>query len=222
MAKQQSEAQNEALRSFQETIASVVVPLSQRHPTAVHLLEKYPTFLDWDGDRTHLLLWLHQVDQIRQTKEITDTVAVRFVRNAMGVAAYGHFKEVPPSWAAFVKVLEDRFMPSDIKNRLTEELCRLKMDGDDFNRYFSQFQAYCQHTQTTDESMLVMFFIRGLEITLQHAVQHRRKDHQPGQSRNPRKRFSTGTHCNDYPPHHHHQPRHHGTSSTEQPRCSGT
>ena len=45
------------------------------------------------------------------------------------------------------------------------------MDGDDFNRYFSQFQAYCQHIQTTDESMLVMIFIRGLEITLQHAVQ---------------------------------------------------
>ena len=47
-------------------------------------------------------------------------------------------------------------MPSDIKNRLAEELGRLKMDGDDFNRYFSQFQAYCQHT---DESMLVMIFI---------------------------------------------------------------
>ena len=78
----------------------------------------------------------------------------------MGVAAYGHFKEVPPSWAAFVKVLEDRFMPSDIKNRLIEELGRLKMDGDDSNWYFSQFQAYCQHIQTSDESMLVMIFIR--------------------------------------------------------------
>ena len=31
-------------------------------------------------------------------------------------------QEVPPSWAAFAKVLEDRFMPSDIKNSLTEEL----------------------------------------------------------------------------------------------------
>ena len=82
MAKQQSEAQaaaaaamiahNEALKNFQDTIASVVVPLSQRPPTAVHLPEKDPKFPDWDGDRTHLLLWLHQVDQIRQTKEITD------------------------------------------------------------------------------------------------------------------------------------------------------
>ena len=84
----------------------------------------------------------------------------------MGVAAYGHFKEVPPSWAAFVKVLEDRFMPYDTKNRLTEKLGRLKIDGENFNRYFSQFQAYCQHIQTTGESMLVMIFIRGLEITL--------------------------------------------------------
>ena len=89
----------------------------------------------------------------------------------MRVAAYGHFKEAPPNWAAFVKVFEDRVMPSDIKNRLTEELGRLKMHGDDFNRYFSQFQAYCLHIQTTDESMLVIIFVRGLEITLQHAVQ---------------------------------------------------
>ena len=48
------------------------------------------------------------------------------------------------------------------------------MDGDDFNRYFLQFQAYCQHIQTSDEYMLVMIFIRGLEITLQHAVQRAR------------------------------------------------
>ena len=58
MAKQQSEAQaaaaaamiaqNEALKSFQETIASVVVPLSQRPPAEVHLPEKDPKFPDWD------------------------------------------------------------------------------------------------------------------------------------------------------------------------------
>ena len=33
------------------------------------------------------------------------------------------------------------------------------MDWDDFNLYFSQFQAYCQHIQTSDESMLVMLFV---------------------------------------------------------------
>ena len=71
-------AQNEALKNFQDTIASIVVPLSQRAPTAVHLPENDPKFPDWDGDRAHLLLWLNQVDQIRQTKEIPDTVAVRF------------------------------------------------------------------------------------------------------------------------------------------------
>ena len=88
-----------------------MVRLSQRALTAVHLPEKDPKFPDWDGDRTHLLLWLHQVDQIRQTKEITDTVEVRFARHAMGVAAYGHLKEVPPSWTAFVKVLENHVCP---------------------------------------------------------------------------------------------------------------
>ena len=166
----------------------------------------------------------------------------------------------------------------------------------------SRNSAYCQHIQTTDESMLVMIFLRGLEITLQHAVQlarpttlmeayesawkahlgpappwtayiektrhedmeklktamhgeleefshqagyfitrshsefirqqeekyaaraktHRRKDGQPGQSRSPKKRFSTDPRCNVYRHHHHHQPRHHGISSTGQPRCSGT
>ena len=173
MARQQNDAQtaaaaaraaqNESLRSFQDTIASVVVTLSQRPPTAMHLPEKDPKFPDLDGYRKHLLLWLHQVDIIRQTKEISDHVAMRFARHAMGVAAYGHFKEVPPTWAAFVKVLEDLCMPSDIKNRLTEELWRLRMDGNDFSRYFSQLQAYCQHMQTTDESMLLMTFVRGLE-----------------------------------------------------------
>ena len=63
MAKQQSEAQaaaaaamtaqNEALKSFQETIASVVVPLSQRSPTAVHLPKKKPHVpgLGWRPDK---------------------------------------------------------------------------------------------------------------------------------------------------------------------------
>ena len=79
MAKQQSEAQaaaaaamtaqNEALRNFQDTIASVVVPLSSRPPTAVHMPEKDPKFPDWDGDRTHLVLWLHQVDQIYRPRK---------------------------------------------------------------------------------------------------------------------------------------------------------
>ena len=104
MAKQQNEAQaatsaamiaqNDALKNFQDTIVSIVVPLSQRAPTAVHLPENDPKFPNCDGDRTHLLLWLHEVDQIQQTKEIPDTVAVRCAIHAMGVAAFGHFKKM--------------------------------------------------------------------------------------------------------------------------------
>ena len=66
MAKQQNEAQaaaaaamiaqNDALKNFQDTIVSIVVPLSQKALTAVHLPEKDPKFPDWDGNRTHLLL----------------------------------------------------------------------------------------------------------------------------------------------------------------------
>ena len=40
--------------------------------------------------------------------------------------------------------------------------------------YFLQFQAYCRHIQTTYESMLVMIFVWGLVITLQHVVQQPR------------------------------------------------
>ena len=86
----------------------------------MHLPEKDPKFTNWDGDQNNLLLWLHQVYQIRQTKEIPDTVAVRFARHAMCVAAHMHFKEAQPTLAELVKVIEDRFMQSDIKNRLTE------------------------------------------------------------------------------------------------------
>ena len=56
MDKQQNEAQNaataamaaqnEALRNFQDTITSIVVQLSQRTQTAVHLPEKDPKFPD--------------------------------------------------------------------------------------------------------------------------------------------------------------------------------
>ena len=42
------------------------------------LAEKRPEVPDWDGDRTRLLLWLHQVDQIRQTKEIPDPVGLLY------------------------------------------------------------------------------------------------------------------------------------------------
>ena len=55
-------AQNYAIKNFQDTIASIVVPLSQRPPTTVHLPEKDPKFPALDGDRTPLLLWFHQVD----------------------------------------------------------------------------------------------------------------------------------------------------------------
>ena len=70
MDKQQIEAQNatsaalfaktESVRKFQETIASVVVWLSQSQPPAVPLQEKDPKFTDWDGGLTHLFFWLHR------------------------------------------------------------------------------------------------------------------------------------------------------------------
>ena len=63
MAKQQSEAQaaaaaamtaqNEALRSFQDTIASVVVPLSSRPPTAVHMPDETALGSPPCGHRAH-------------------------------------------------------------------------------------------------------------------------------------------------------------------------
>ena len=68
MAKQQNEAQtaataamaaqNEALRNFQDTIASIVVPLYQRPPTALHLPKKDPRFPDlgWRPDTPAIMV----------------------------------------------------------------------------------------------------------------------------------------------------------------------
>ena len=108
-------AQNDALNHFKDPIASIVVPLSQRPPTAVHLPEKDRKFPDWDGDRTCYYGYSKSIKSGKPKKSRTPW-QLRFARHAMGVAAYWHFKEVPQNWAAFVKVLEHRFMPSDMKN----------------------------------------------------------------------------------------------------------
>ena len=144
MAKQQDDAQGaadaallaqkESHRNFQETIASLVVPQSKRTQTTVHLPEKDPKFTDWEGDGPICYSGSTRLTKSDKPKDIPHTVAVLFARHTMGVAGYWHFKEAPPIWAAFFKVLDDRFMHSDIKHRLTEEHVRLRMDGDDFNR----------------------------------------------------------------------------------------
>jgi hypothetical protein len=140
-------------------------------PTIVNLPEKDPHFPDWDGDRGKLLLWLHHVDQIRQTKQLPDAVAVRYARGAMGVGAYGHFDgKGSLSWKAFVDILYARFMPSDIASRLMTELYQQKMVGHDFNLYFSTFMAYRQYLPSIDQTSLVIAFKNGLEPALKYAV----------------------------------------------------
>ena len=82
--------------------------------------------------------------------------AILFPHHAMGVGAYGHFVEKPPAtWKNFVDILRTRLMLSNVETRLLSELNLLRMTGDNFNRYLSQFQAYRQHLPTIDRKALM-------------------------------------------------------------------
>ena len=118
----------------------------------VQIIEKDPHFPEWNGDRTGLLQWLYQVEQIKRTKQLPDQVAVRYARYAMGVGAYGHFDDQPiRSWEDFVGTLREMFLPSDIETRLLSEIHQLKMLWNYFNLFLRQFQAYRQHLKTIDD-----------------------------------------------------------------------
>ena len=70
----------------------------------------------------------------------------------------------------FCRHPENPVHASDIETRLLYELNRLRMTGNDFNQYFSQFHAYRQHLPTIYGRALIVAFITGLEASLQYAV----------------------------------------------------
>ena len=81
------------------TAADAATSTAVRPPTIIQVAE-------WDGDRARLLQWLHQVEQIKRTKQLSEKVAVRYALHAMGVGAYGHFDDTPiTSWEDFIQVL---------------------------------------------------------------------------------------------------------------------
>ena len=81
-----------SLRQMQEQNQDFVRELQRDvHGAPLSLTEKDPKFPTWDGNRSSLLFWLHQVEQIKEARKLSDDNAVLFARLAMGPAAYGHF-----------------------------------------------------------------------------------------------------------------------------------
>ena len=135
MAKQQSEAhtaaaaamiaQNEALKIFQKTIASVVVPLSQRHPRQCTYPRKTPSFrIETKNGHTYSSGYTKSIKSDRPRKSRKPWKYVSPTRHKRrGIRA---FQGSTAELGSVCQSTRGRFMPSDIKNRLTEELGRLK------------------------------------------------------------------------------------------------
>ena len=112
-APEASHAQNRVLQSTllecsrglaRNTEADAAASTAVKSTTIIQVAEKDPHFPEWDGDRARLLQWLHQVEQIKITKQLSDQVAVRYARHAMVVGAYGHFDDTPiTSWEDFIQ-----------------------------------------------------------------------------------------------------------------------
>ena len=160
------------LRQLQDQNHAFVEQLQKAAQDApLSFTEKDPKFPTWDGNRGSLLFWLHQVEQIKEARKLTDDNAVRFARLAMGPAAYGHFDgRRIDNWMQFREILSARFLPTDIKFKLLTELGQHKMMANDFNTYYTQFQAYRQHLTDVDQVSLLCAFVNGLEPHLKHVV----------------------------------------------------
>ena len=141
--------------------------------------------------------------------EITLQHAVQLARPATVMKAHeaawkAHLGPAPP-WKAYIEKTRHEDMER-LKTAMQEEL-------EAFSRQAGNFITDRTPSSSGNRK----------RSTPHEQKHHRRNNRQPWQSRSPKKRFSTDPRCNVYQHHHHHhQPRHHGISSTGQPRCSGT
>jgi len=132
-----------------------------------------PKFPEWDGDRSHLILWLQEVVEIKTTKKVSEDQAKRYARIALGRAAHQIFDEdhfSRWSWEEFTSFLYKRFLPPDVQSKLMSELYQLKMQGEDYGAYFRQFQSYRRVLSGIGEPALLQAFTQGLEPYLRQVV----------------------------------------------------
>ena len=169
-----SAAQQDA---FQRTIAQALERMATNGaPTPppapiIHVADRDPNFPSFNGDKNGLLHWLYSLEQIKEARQLPDDVAVRFGRVALGTYAYGLFDGIElRRWDAFVRRIIERLLPADMEQQLLAELYRHRMQGNNFEVYFSEFKAYLRYLPNIPQDQLIGPFCDGLEPTLRHAV----------------------------------------------------
>lgn len=154
MARQQADFQ----RSLVQTLST------SREPD--------PKFPQWDGNPNTILFWMYRVEMIKEAARMTDSAALKRVREAMGEHGYGHFDSEKPleRWDEFIKMIKDRFWPSDAERILMSQLRQQRMTNGDLNGAYCRFQAFRRYLPKMSENQLIGCWIEMLEPILQYHV----------------------------------------------------
>lgn len=153
-------------RDFYTTLQTTVAELKE---IPNHQDAKFPK---WNGDRAQILMWLYNVDHVRKTHNSPGATAISKAIGALDVGTDEHLTgKTFDTLKDFTDFLKTRFLPSDVDRKLLTELHNLRMVGNDFNTYYTKFQAYRRHLKSIDQAVLLCAFYEGLEPHLQQMVQ---------------------------------------------------
>lgn len=122
---------------------------------------------------------MQRIDQIRLAKSLSDELAVRYARLAMGHEASAHFEDVTiKTWKDLLGMIKIHFLPADLEQALMNELYKLRIVNNDLGLFYVEFQAYCKYLVDfgIEDRTLIAAFLHGLESASELA-ENRKTDH---------------------------------------------
>ena len=69
-------------------------------------------------------------------------------------------------WADFKQAFKDRFITSDEAEEVIQELNKLKVKNQKYNKYINTFQMLARQAKITEYNVLMPYFLQGLPIKL--------------------------------------------------------
>ena len=141
-----------------------------------------PHFPAWDGQPASLLGWISDTTQLKEIRNLTDDLAIRYARLKLESKLQGVYptENAPETWAEFTTFLKDKFFPSNWSLILRLLLQGQKMVGNDFPNYLALFRRMCKEIPDLDERTAQAAFVQGLSPYLRYEVL---RDWQDGQGK---------------------------------------